>query len=198
MQTGLEGKPWYVGAAVGLVLALVIAGASYKMKLEGMKTDIVRKDARLAELQKDIQKGEAAEQQLPQLREKVARLENDLEKLLKILPNKRNVSELIRQLRALAEREDFDLVRFDPGQEVEREFFNEWPITVRIDGTYHALARFFDTLSRFSRIINVDNLRVTSSRTDPTKTLSAGFTAKTFVYKELEEDAPGSGVGGNS
>lgn len=196
MQTGLEGKPWYIGAVLGLVLAIVIAFAGYKMKLERMQRDIDGQEKRLAELQQKIQEGEAAEKQLPQFRERVARLENDLEKLLRILPNKRNVSELIRQLRAIAEREDFDLVRFDPGAEVEREFFNEWPISIALEGNYHALARFFDTLSRFSRIINVDNLRVTARRKDPTKTLTANFTAKTFVYQDEEEGAPAGQPGG--
>lgn len=198
MQTGLEGKPWYIGALLGLVLAVVIAFAGYKMKLEGMQRNIDGQETRLAELQQKIQEGEAAEKQLPQFKERVARLENDLEKLLRILPNKRNVHELIRQLRAIAEREDFDLVRFDPGAEVERDFFNEWPITIAVEGNYHALARFFDTLSRFSRIINVDNLRVSARRSDAAKTLSANFTAKTFVYKDSEEEDLGAPGGGGS
>ena len=55
----------------------------------------------------------------------------------------------------------------------------------RLRGTYHNLALFFDRISRFSRIINIENLKITQSRTRPAHDPRA-FTAKTFVYQETE------------
>lgn len=199
MQTGLEGKPWYVGVIAGLVVAGVVVFAGHRVKLGPMKQEIQRQDSRLADLQRQIQRGEAARQQLPQFRERVRRLELDLEKLLRILPDRRNVHDLLRQVRALAEREDFDLKAFTPGDEIEQEFFSEWPITLNVEGSYHNLARFFDRMSRFSRIINVDNLRlqaVRSTQASPNRTLNASFVAKTFVYKDqpvAQETPAGAG-----
>ncbi len=207
MQTGLEGKPWYFGLGVGVAVAavLVLVGYNAMPNIKEMKRRIAGQEAHLEELQRKIQEGEAAAQRLPEFQARVARLEQDLEKLLRILPNKRNVHDLIRQFRAIAEREDFDLVKFAPRRETEREFsnenasttLNEWPIQLNVQGSYHALARFFDRMSRFSRIINVDDLRVQAARSqgDATKILDASFTAKTFVFKEpeVEEDLAGGG-----
>ncbi len=199
MQTGLEGKPWYFGLLGGLVVAAILIGLGYQVKVKGLKEEIARQDKQLAKLEARIQEGEAAQKQLPEFQEMVRRLEADLEKLLRILPDKRAVHDLIRQFRAVAEREDFDLIRFQPGREVEKEFFNEWPMQLSVRGSYHALARFFDRMSRFSRIINIDQLRVQGNRrgnTDPTRTIEANFTAKTFVYKEDEGAADAAGGGG--
>ena len=74
------------------------------------------------------------------------------------------MQDVLRRFRALAEQEDFVLSEFRPGQENQKDFYNEWPITVRLQGTYHNLARFFDRMSRFSRIFNVDNLQITQTR----------------------------------
>ena len=199
MQTGLEGKPWYVGVTAGLVLAGVVIFAGHRVKLGPMKEEIQSQDARLADLQRQIQRGEAARQQLPQFRERVQRLEIDLEKLLRILPDRRNVHDLLRQVRALAEREDFDLKAFAPRDEIEQEFFSEWPIALDVEGSYHNLARFFDRMSRFSRIINVDSLRLQTARGDnPSRTLSASFIAKTFVYKDQPTVPDEAAAGGGS
>jgi type IV pilus assembly protein PilO len=181
IETGLEGKPWWVGVAIGLGLGLAAALLGYQLQIKDLLVEQKRNTAEIVELQGKISRGLAAKAKLPQFREEVALLEVQLEKLLKILPPRRDVQDVLRRFRALAEQEDFVLSEFRPGQEVQKDFYNEWPITVRLRGTYHNLARFFDRMSRFSRIFNVDNLQITQSRTRDQHTIQASFNAKTFV-----------------
>jgi len=82
----------------------------------------------------------------------------------------------------LTRQGDFTLKKFTPQDFVPKEFYAEWPIDIALDGTYHNLALFFDRMSRFSRIINVEALRVSELRDVPQKSISATFTAKTFIY----------------
>ena len=186
IETGLEGKPWWVGVAIGLALGVAGGLLGYQLQIKEMYAQRDRNDQQIVELQGKISRGLAAKAKLPQFREEVALLEVQLEKLLKILPPRRDVQDVLRRFRALAEQEDFVLAEFRPGQESQKDFYNEWPITVRIQGTYHSLARFFDRMSRFSRIFNVDNLRIQQARQDSQHTIGASFTAKTFVYQETE------------
>lgn len=188
IETGLEGKPWWAGAAIGLGLGVAAALLGYQLQIKEMIQTRERNDAQIVELQAKISRGLAAKAKLPQFREEVALLEVQLEKLLKILPPRRDVQDVLRRFRALAEQEDFVLSEFRPGSEVKKDFYNEWPITVRLRGTYHNLARFFDRMSRFSRIFNVDNLQITQNRTGDQHTIQASFTAKTFVYQEPEPE----------
>ena len=191
METGLEGKPIWILALVAIGLAAVVLVGGYYFKITGMNDEIARQQGRIAELEDQIRRGEAAKAQLPELQEKIARLEQQLDRLLAILPDRRNVHVLLRQFRALAERGDFDLLRVTPGREIEQEYFNEWPITLTLEGTYHNLAKFFDRMSRFTRIINVDGLRINASnRPTSSRTIGASFVAKTFVYKDDEAQAP--------
>ncbi len=188
MQTGLENKPWYFAALAGAVLGAVVAGLLYWQVSTGQQDTIRAQDNRIVDLERKITEGRAAEQKLPQFREEVRRLELELDKLLRILPARRNTPELLRRIRALAEQGDFDLTRFTPGAFSDRDFYSEWPIGIELAGSYHNLALFFDRIGRFSRIINIENLRIFSVRPQtPTHTIGATFTAKTFIYKE---DAP--------
>ncbi len=186
-QTGLEGKPWYFGAAAGLALAALVYFGANVWLLKPKRVEIDREEAKLSDLQAKIQEGRAATKQLPRFREEVRRLELELDKLLRILPSRRNTPELLRRIRALTEQGDFELLRFTPSNFVDQDFYSEWPIGITLQGTYHNLALLFDRISRFSRIINIEKLRVDSfSKPNAPHTVSASFQATTFIYKETE------------
>jgi type IV pilus assembly protein PilO len=201
LRSGLEGKPWYFGLAIGLVVGALLFYLLKYQYLDPITEEISRQETHLAELQTKIQQGRAAKQELPQFREKVRQLELELDKLLRILPARRNTPDLLRRIRALAEQGDFALKRFTPGQLIDKEFYSEWPISVDLDGTYHNLALFFDRIGRFSRIINIEDLTIQAiqpTKTNNLRTITATFTAKTFVYKENEAPAaaaPGAAPG---
>ena len=199
MQTGLEGKPWYFGAVIGLVVAIGLYLAGNSFLLKPREQQITRLEDRRAKLQAKIQEGRAAKQQLPRFREEVRKLELELDRLLRILPARRNTPELLRRVRSLAEQGDFALLRFTPGEFIERDFYSEWPISINLRGSYHNLALFFDEIGRFSRIINIEGLRIDANRRGGSRhTIGATFSAKTFVYQEPEpvDEAAGAAPGG--
>lgn len=185
LKTGLEGKPWYYGLGIGLLIGGAIYGVVQWQVLNPMNDQLAAGEKQLSELQNKIQEGRAAKQQLPRFREEVRQLETELDKLLRILPARRNTPDLLRRIRSLTEQGDFSLRRFTPGSLSDREFFSEWPITVSVDGGYHNLALFFDRISRFSRIINIEDLTIAAlPGMRGNHSLTANFKAKTFVYKE--------------
>lgn len=189
MRTGLEGKPWWHGVVAGLLVAVGIYALMHFWQLKPKTEELEQKEDKLRTLQAKIQEGRAAEAQLPQFRAEVQQLELELEKLLRILPARRNTQDLLRRIRGLAEQGDFDLLRFRPGRFREQEFYSEWPITISLDGNYHNLALFFDRVGKFSRIINIEDLRVEDRRgNDARRTIRANFEAKTFIYNEPELD----------
>jgi Tfp pilus assembly protein PilO len=186
MKTGLEGRPWYFGLAVGLLVLGVLGYLGSTLQIQAMQETRERQVRDIEKLQGEIARAEAAQARLPQFRREVALLEVELQKLLVILPPRRDVPTLLRRFRTLAEQGDFALNTFAPSSEVEKDFYNEWPIRVELQGTYHNLAEFFDRMSRFSRIFNVDSLRI-RQRPQAQHSITANFVAKTFVYKELVE-----------
>lgn len=194
-QTGLEGKAWYVGALVGVVAGVLLYFGGHKVLLEPKGKELARKEAKLEDLQAKIAEGRVAQRQLPEFREEVRRLEVRLDKLLRILPARRNTPEILRRVRTLAEQGNFDLNRIRPQGFIERDFYSEWPIDIELEGTYHNLALLFDRISRISRIINIEDLTIKAPKRNASadRTIAASFKAKTFVYKEDEAENPSPG-----
>jgi Tfp pilus assembly protein PilO len=188
----IEEKPWYYALGVGVFIGALVAGAVHWFYFKPMQEQIVQKKAELDGLNQEIAKGRAAERKLSQFREEVKRLELELGKLLQILPSKRNTEELIKRIETLTRQGDFTLLKFTPGEFVQKEFYAEWPIDVQIQGTYHNLALFFDRMSRFSRIVNVEDLKVNAVDNVPGKSIGSNFVAKTFIYTGDEQSTGGA------
>jgi type IV pilus assembly protein PilO len=198
MAITLDDKPWYVGLLVGLGLAGAVLYATESLAVKDMKATIAATEQKITELDQKIQQGRAAERKLPQFREEVKRLELELEKLRRILPSTRNTEEIIKKLKSLVDQGEFTLRRLAfPPLGTGSETYAEWPIAVAVDGRYHDLAILFNRLGNFSRIINVENIKITALGNQETKTIAAEFVAKTFVYVEpKDEAAEGEGEAG--
>ena len=197
MTTGLEDKPLYYGVAAGLLVAVLLIVGVHYLFVVGINEDIATLESEIDQLETKIEQGRAAEKELPQFREEVARLELELEKLKRILPSQRNTEEIIKKLKSLVDEGDFVLrsLTFPDLQAApESEVYQEWPIEVAVDGRYHDLAILFDKLSNFSRIMNVERFSISALSGQDELTISTQFVAKTFVYIESEpEGAPGGG-----
>jgi type IV pilus assembly protein PilO len=186
----ISNKPWWVGLIIGVVIAAAGIWAVEQYVIAPIQTDIANATNELNKLKDKVREGKAAESRLPQFREEAQRLETELQRLLKILPTARQTDELIKKVKSLTERGAFRLVSFQPQGFAKRDFITEWPIQVNLQASYHELALFFDRLSRFSRIINVESLSVTASQGKTrTYTINTSFVMKTFIYGDVKEGA---------
>ncbi|MBZ5589154.1 MAG: type 4a pilus biogenesis protein PilO [Acidobacteriia bacterium] len=184
----IENRPWYVALLIGLVIAGLLIFACENYVFKDIQKDIVARTGNLETLKKKVQEGKIAESRLTQFREEAERLETELQRLLRILPTLKQTDELIKKLKSLTERGNFRLVTFQPQGLVKKEFYSEWPINVQLQASYHELALFFDRLSRFSRIINVESLQaIANVRKGSEYTINVAFTMKTFIYGEVKE-----------
>jgi type IV pilus assembly protein PilO len=190
----VEERPWYYALGVGIFVGALLAGAVHWFVFKPKQQEIAAKKVELEGLKQEIAKGRAAERKLAQFREEVKRLELELAKLLQILPSKRNTEELIKRIETLTRQGDFTLLKFTPGEFVQKDFYAEWPIDIQIQGTYHNLALFFDRMSRFSRIVNVEDMTIKSLDNVPGKSIAANFIAKTFIYTGEEPGAQPAGA----
>ncbi len=170
---------------IGAGLAVAIGVAFYFMWWEG---EAVRRDGlltQLAGLNATIAELNVVKANLPALEKEVEQLSLRLDQLRRILPPAKETPDLMKRLQALASQSNLKIKSFTPGQTSQKEFYQEWPIEIQVDGTYPNLATFFDRVGRLPRIVNIGNLRTqASARQNFSQTLSAQYTAMTYVYSE--------------
>src|SRR5438270_7825740 len=193
MAITLNDKPLYVGLGIGLLLAIALVAGTHFLFVTDIVDEMHSDEAQITELDKKIDAGRAAERKLPQFRAEVARLEQELDKLRRILPSTRNTEEIIQKIKALVDQGDFTLRKLTfpiLGAAKSGDPYAEWPISVAVDGRYHNLAILFNRLSNFSRIMNVEQININALSNQTERTITSDFVAKTFVYVEPKEAAP--------
>jgi type IV pilus assembly protein PilO len=166
--------------AVGIVLLAYYVFpdlAEKEQKIQQMKDDY-------AEMERKIIEGRAIEQKLPEFEREIANLERKLGDIQQILPSTPETGHLLSWIKNLADQSNLDLKSFVPGGMEPGEFYKKFPIQMDVVGRYHDMGIFMDRVSKYSRIINVDNLSMSSHKDEAGKTIRAGFTAMTFVYDE--------------
>lgn len=194
MDLSLSKLPWYgqIGAFVAVCLAAVFGFWYFYVK--EVQTDIAMRQTRLTALRVDIDRGVATARQLPQFEDQVNKLEQRLESLRQVLPEEKDVADILRRIQGLATKSNLSIQRFQPGKVVQQKLYAEIPYKLQAEATYHNLGYFFDQISKFPRIINISEISLkVKTPQEPNATITADLTATTFV---LQESKAGGGRGG--
>jgi type IV pilus assembly protein PilO len=187
----LSKLPWYAQLGVFVALCAAGAGAFYYYYESPRQEEMAGRQRELTAMRGRISAGQASARQLPEFRKQVGTLEARLEGLKSILPEQKDVGDLLRRIQGLATQSNLIIRGFRPQAIATREMHAEWPISLELEGTYHSLGMFLDRVSKFPRIINVGALVLTPN-TSPTSTVTMKIvcTATTFVLVETPAAAP--------
>ena len=107
--------------------------------------------------------------------------------LLKQLPNKAEVESLLIEINQSGMGRGLQFELFKPGQEVQKDFYAELPVTVRLTGSYHDLGAFAGDIGRLSRIVTLNNISITPNQQAKDGSLVMDAVTKTFRYLDDEE-----------
>ncbi len=178
--------PLYQRSLILAVLIVVIIGAFVWLlwlpeyeKLEVMDQEIARLEADY------IQKKQIADN-LPKFKEEFAKMEKLLEEALTQLPNKKEIPTLLTNLAALAKDNGLEVVNFTPRGEVNKGFYAEVPASLDLVGSYHQVAEFAQAVGKLSRIVNLSDLNMSSSRVDG-RTAILGIKCKVTTFRFVEQ-----------
>ncbi|HEY8536920.1 MAG TPA: type 4a pilus biogenesis protein PilO [Vicinamibacterales bacterium] len=185
MDLSLSKLPWKAQLAVFAIIAAAAVGSFYWYYVQGVHERLATQQKTLDGLKANIAKGQATARRLPEFRQQVAELEARLTALREVLPEEKDVGDLLRGIQTLAVQSNLQIRGFKPAPIVARQLHAEWPIRLELDGTYHNLGQFFDRIAKYSRIINIGDVQIKAKDApQPGSTISVDCTAMTFVLQE--------------
>ena len=177
-----------LGAFFGL--SIVAVAGFYCFHVRPAEAELAARLDRLASLRADVQKAQETASRLPEFEAEVEVLEGRLDTLKQVLPEQKDVAQLLRRIQTLATQSNLTIRGFRPQAVATRDLHAEWPIQLELEGTYHRLGEFFDEISRFSRIINIGAINIRAvDQPDTVTTITVQCTATTYVLLEALSDA---------
>jgi type IV pilus assembly protein PilO len=196
MNLSLNKLPWYGQVGTFVALAAAGVGVFWNFSAHPAQVRIEERRGELSKLHDEIKRGQEAARRLPEFRREVTTLQAQLDRLKVILPEERDVADLLRRVQAVATESNLTILGFTPRAIATRELHAEWPIGLQLEGTYHDLGTFLERISKFPRIINVSTIAINAKdESAGPATITAQATATTFVLIEPSAEAPAAGRG---
>jgi type IV pilus assembly protein PilO len=123
---------------------------------------------------------------LDEYRRQLAEIDRSFGALLKQLPNKAEMGDMLVDINKAAQGRGLSVELFKPGGEAGKDFYTEVPITLILVGSYHDIGGFTGDLAKLPRIVTLNDINLS---TNPSGTLTMRTTAKTFRYLDEAEIA---------
>ena len=173
--------PWFAY----ILIAIIILGLFYFVYYQPKNKELQNIRTERIEVEKEVAHLKQKKEELDKIEAELEQMKITLSKLEAIIPQKEEISFILKQMQELAYDTRLNITKFIQNPEVIKEFYTEQPISVAVTGDYHNLAIFFDRLNSFQRLFNIENfsIKALQSQTDAS-TISAEWNVKTYIYRE--------------
>jgi len=176
-----------------ILIVVVIIGLFYVLVLSPEKSRQDEIKNSIQNIQNEMETKRKMVEDLSNYKREVDKLDQDLKRALKLLPNKSEIPSLLQKFSSLGSKAGLEMVKFEPRPEIMMDFYAEVPIAVQLSGTYIEITNFFDAIGKLPRIVNikdiefkVDNEKQNALQTTK-KLLAATCIATTFRFLPEEE-----------
>jgi type IV pilus assembly protein PilO len=177
-------------AAVAII-SVGLTAANYFLVVSPDLEQIRRQHGVLRQLEDELIQKQSIANNLAQFKHEKEILERRLQQALTELPNEANIDELIRSFAEVATKSGLTINDITPQPEVRQSFYASIPIVMTVNGNYHEIGVFLDSLSKLARIVNVTNIRMGSPKQTGEKlAVNAQYVATTFRFLSDAAQAP--------
>ena len=166
----------WVGVLVLLVGAFVYFAYLPKYKqIDKLKTNLSR-------IEKQLETAKRNARELNTYRKKMKDAEEQFKIVMRALPEKEEIPALLTGISKAGKDAGLEFILFQPKGELEKDFYAEIPVAIKVTGDYHGVATFFENVAELNRIVNIKDIDMA-----PEKDSAALLTTCTAVtYKFIE------------
>ena len=155
---------------VGMILIVVVIIALFYLGvLSVQKTEQEELKMQIKKVQRDLEEKRKMVGDLQLYKREVDKLDQDLKRALKLLPNKSEIPSLLQKISSLGAKAGLGILSFQPRPEIPMEFYASVPVSLELSGTFTEITNFFDAVGKLPRIVNIKNFAFSA---DPGKQAS--------------------------
>lgn len=189
------------------LLSLLIIVLAWFVIISGKRDELESLERTESSLRTEFEKEQGRAVNLEPLKQQLAQMEQVLQQMLRQLPSKTEMPDLIIDISQTALSSGLVNELFQPGEEVPKEFYAEKPIALRMVGSYHQFGAFVSGVASLPRVVILTMHDINLKPKDPKTGITArsgalelSGTVKTYRYlddveMEAQEKAAAQAAG---
>jgi type IV pilus assembly protein PilO len=174
-----------------IALAFIAAtGVGYYYFVYELKMPVLeRAEAQELELRMSFEAKQRKAANFDAYQQQLAEIERSFGTMLRQLPGKTEIPNLLVDISQTGLAAGLDEKLFQPMDEIQKDFYAEKPIKIRLDGSYHEFGDFVSEIAALPRIVTLHDIQISSeSGADiDFDDLVLDVIAKTYRYMDDEE-----------
>jgi len=179
------------------LLIVVIMLAGWYFLVSDQQDQLQSAVTKEEQLKKEFSEKQAKSVNLEALQQQLDEMQDMLRQLLRQLPSKTEMPELLIDISQTALSAGLETELFQPGPESPKDFYAEKPIQLRMVGTYHQFGTFISGVASLPRVVilTMHDVSLTPKNKDPkggavaNGVLVLQGTVKTYRYLDEDESA---------
>jgi type IV pilus assembly protein PilO len=176
-----------LAGAVGVCFVLLTFGLVYFFVWQSQMPVLDRYQNQEMQLRQEFRQKHEKAVNLRIYKQQLNDIETSFGALLRQLPGKTEVPNLLVDISQTGLAAGLQEKLFQPGPEVQKDFYAELPIRIRLEGSYHQFGAFVSGIAALPRIVTLHDIQITPASKGTYDELTLDVTAKTYRYLDEQE-----------
>ena len=177
-----------------VLVGVFILVMAYLLLIKGKREELQGLEQQETTLRQEFETKQGRASNLEPLKQQLAQMEQVLQQMLRQLPSKTEMPDLIVDISQTALSTGLSTQLFQPGSETPKEFYAEKPISLRMVGSYHQFGAFVSGVASLPRVViltmhDISLKPKAGNRISGNAPLELSGTVKTYRYLDEEETA---------
>ena len=170
---------------VGLFFAVAASAGFYFLVYESEMPRLERVQQEEQELRLSFEQKQKKAANFDAYRQQLDEIERSFGTMLRQLPGKTEIPNLLVDISQTGLAAGLREELFQPREEIQKDFYAEKPIKIRLKGSYHEFGKFVSDIAALPRIVTLHDFHITQENAESSM-LRLEITAKTYRYKDDE------------
>lgn len=190
MLEKLKSLDWYYQLAVLVGIAALLYTSVWYFVTSETRVEIQALNDQIAQLQAKNQTAQIATQRIADFRALYASKTAEYDELKVLLPEDREITNVLQGLQDTARNSRLIVARFSPREDTQQDFIMAKPVEIEVDSNFNNLREFFDKMAKLQRIVSITDFSLKQlDKQSADKTLHAQFLL-TAYYASPENLTP--------
>ncbi len=194
MLEKIKNLKWYYQLIMLVsVAALIYSGVWYFVTSE-TREEVAKLNSEIAELQAKNETARLATQRINEFRALFASKTSEYDELKVLLPEQREITNVLQGLQDTANGSRMIVMRFVPRDDTQQDTVMSKPVEVEVDSNFNNLRSFFESMAKLPRIVSITDFKLNQleKQTDE-KTLHAQFLLTAYYAAPTDLNAAQNG-----
>jgi len=172
----IKSLAWHWQLLIMIGLAAVVYLLVWNFFTSATRAETQKLNDQVAQLKAKNQAAQIATQRINEFRSLYASKEQEYDELKVLLPEQREITNVLQGLQETARGSALIVNRFSPRDDAQQDFIMAKPTEVEVDSSYNNLRDFFDKMAKLPRIVSITDFSLKQLKEQSAnKTLHAQF-----------------------